>query len=695
MSRSVKLGRVRNIGIMAHIDAGKTTTTERILYFSGRTHKVGEVHDGTAVMDWMEQEQERGITITSAATTCQWQDHWINIIDTPGHVDFTFEVERSLRVLDSAITCLDGVAGVEPQTETVWRQADKYKVPRLVFVNKMDRIGADFDRCVSMVQDRLGAETLVLQRPIVVDGDFRGIIDLVEMQAYHWSGDDAESPFDVGPVSDEYADEASLSREAMLEGLSNYDDSLLEILLEGEEPAVELIKDVIRRTTIAGKAVPVLCGSAFKFKGVRLLLNAVIDYLPAPIDVPPISGLKVKSKVVTDEVVTREADDTAPFSALAFKITTDPYVGQLVYLRVYSGSLKVGNGIWNSTKGQRERLGRLLRMHANQREDIEACVAGDVVAVVGMKGVTTGDTLCSENAQLLLERIEFPEPVIRIAIEPKTKADQDKLTGALERLAQEDPSFKVYIDPDTGQTLIAGMGELHLEIIVDRLLREFKVGANVGKPQVAYRETVKETATGQGEFVRPSTTGKGQFAECQLKVSAGATGSGLEISNAASKREIPAEFIPAVHVGIENAYLTGPLLGYPMVDVRVEIVGGNYDDNDSSEVAFNVASSLAYRDACEKASPELLEPVMEVEIVVPEEYMGDVIGHVNAKRGEVRNMTSRATGISFVTAVLPLATTFGYATDLRSSTQGRGTYTMQFSHYAPASREVKQRLLGH
>ncbi|MGC6419200.1 MAG: elongation factor G [Bradymonadia bacterium] len=694
MPRAVKLSHVRNIGIMAHIDAGKTTTTERILYFSGRTHKVGEVHDGTAVMDWMEQEQERGITITSAATTCQWDDHWINIIDTPGHVDFTFEVERSLRVLDSAITCLDGVAGVEPQTETVWRQADKYNVPRLVFVNKMDRIGADFQRCVSMVQERLGANTQVVQLPIHDDGTFVGVVDLIGEKAYVWQGDDPESAFEAGPIPAHMADEAASSREMLLEGLANHDDGLLELLLEGEQPSVELIKSVLRRATIQGEAVPVLCGSAFRNKGVRLLLDAVIDYLPSPTDVPAITGLKVKGKNVTEDVVERAADDSAPFSALAFKIATDPYVGQLVYLRVYSGSVKVGNNIWNSSKGRRERLGRLLRMHANQREDITECYAGDVVAAVGMKGVTTGDTLCLENGQLLLENIEFPEPVIKIAIEPKTKADQDKLSGALDRLAQEDPSFKVSVDPETGQTLVAGMGELHLEVIVDRLLREFKVTANVGKPQVAYRETVRADASGEGEFIRPSTTGKGQYAVCKVRVAPGEIGSGLEISNAASKGQIPPEYVEAVLHGIRNAYLTGPLLGFPMVDLKAEVVGGSFDENDSSEAAFNVASAMAFRAACENAAPELLEPVMEVEIVVPEDNMGDAISHVNAKRGEVRNMENRANGVSFVTAVIPLSAMFGYATELRSATQGRGTYTMQFSHYASASAEAKRKLLG-
>jgi elongation factor G len=695
MSRPIKISQLRNIGIMAHIDAGKTTTTERILYYTGRTHKIGEVHDGAAVMDWMAQEQERGITITSAATTCEWNDHLINIIDTPGHVDFTVEVERSLRVLDGAIALLDAVAGVEPQTETVWRQADRYHVPRLVFANKMDRVGADFDRCVEMVGERLGGETIVLQRPILDDGAFIGIIDLVDMRTYVWSGDKPESPVDVASASEGiYAEEAALHRDVLIDALSNYDDELIEAICDGTEITSEYLKGLVRKITIAGTVVPVLCGSAFKNKGVKLLLNAVCDYLPSPEEVPAVSGLRVKNREVTDETVVRASSPDEFFVALAFKIATDSFVGQLTYLRVYSGRLKAGSTIWNATQGRRERIGRLLRMHANQREDIELCSAGDIVAVVGAKGVVTGDTLCSENAQLLLERIEFPEPVIRIAIEPKTKADQDKLSGALDRMAVEDPSFQVMTDSETGQTLIAGMGELHLEVVVDRLLREFKVGANVGKPQVAYRETVTNLGRGEGLFVRQSTSGKGQYGHCWLEVSAGERGSGLTIVNELAKGKIPKEFIPAIEEGARNAYQSGPLAGYPMVDVCVSLVDGSYDESDSSEVAFSVASAMAFRDACEKASPVLLEPVMEVEVVVPEAYVGDIIGHVNAKRGEVMNMASDVRGSQFVTAVLPLASMFGYATDLRSSTQGRGTYTMQFAHYAPVAPEVLRMVVG-
>jgi elongation factor G len=692
MGRAVKISRVRNIGIMAHIDAGKTTTTERVLFYTGRTHRVGEVHDGTAVMDWMEQEQQRGITITSAATTCRWNDHWINIIDTPGHVDFTVEVERSLRVLDGAIALLDGVAGVEPQTETVWRQADRYSVPRLLFVNKMDRVGADFDRCVEMVRERFDAKAFVLHRPIFENSEFRGIIDLVSMQELIWDGDEPDSTFETRAISPEYSDEAELHREVLLESLSDHDDRILELVLDGQEVAQELISEVLRETTLKLEGVPVMCGSAFKNKGVRLLLDAVTAYLPSPVDVAAVEGLKVKAKQVTEEIVTRPPEDDAPFAALAFKIATDSYVGQLTYIRVYSGTLKAGSVVWNAIKGRRERVGRLLRMHANQREDVDCCFAGDIVAIVGMKGVTTGDTLCVENAQLVLEKIDFPDPVIRIAIEPKTKADQDKLTDSLDRLALEDPSFQVSLDKDTGQTLIAGMGELHLEVIVDRLLREFKVSANVGKPQVAYRETVTTNGKGTGTFVR-QTTGKGQYGECFVVISPGERGAGLTVRNSAPLNEIPAAFVEAVEQGITTGYQSGPLAGYPMVDVEVEVVGGSYDDSDSSEVAFNVAGAMAFREASENASPVLLEPVMEVEIVVPEEYVGDVIGHVNAKRGEVRDINaSRDT--QFVKAILPLAMMFGYATDLRSSTQGRGTYTMQFSHYAPTSAEVSRRVVG-
>ena len=692
MPRSVKIGQVRNIGIMAHIDAGKTTTTERILYYTGRTHRIGEVHEGTAIMDWMEQEQKRGITITSAATTCKWSDHWINIIDTPGHVDFTIEVERSLRVLDGAITVLDGVAGVEPQTETVWRQADKYRVPRLVFVNKLDRAGANFDRCVEMVNDRLGAQTLVLQRPVFIDDTFRSVIDLVEMKQYVWSGDDPESPVEEGAIDPAHLEDATLHRELLLESLSNHDDDLLEMILEGEEPEADFVRSLVRKVTLAFDAVPVLCGAAFKNKGVRLLLDAVVQYLPSPTDVPAVSGLKVKNKQVLEESVERQPADDEPFAALAFKIATDSFVGQLTYLRVYSGTLKAGGTVWNPGKSRRERVGRLLRMHANQREDIKEVYAGDIVAAVGMKGVVTGDTLCSEGGQLVLERMEFPAPVIRIAIEPKTKADQDKLSDALSRLAIEDPSFQVNVDPETGQTLIAGMGELHLEIIISRLLAEFKVVANVGKPQVAYRETISSAAKAEGKFIRQAG-GKGQYGHCVLALKAGERGQGLIVENGIKSDVIPSEFIPAIEEGITSGYQSGPLAGYPMVDVTVEIVDGSHDDADSTAVAFTAAATMAFREACEQASPALLEPVMEVEIVAPEDCVGDVIGHVNAKRGEVNRMESRA-DTQMVTAVVPLASMFGYATDLRSATQGRGTYTMQFSHYAPVPDSVKRRVVG-
>lgn len=703
MSRSISIGRTRNIGIMAHIDAGKTTTTERILFYTGRSHRVGEVHEGTAIMDWMEQEQERGITITSAATTCGWtarrwlgdassEAHQINIIDTPGHIDFTIEVQRSLRVLDGAITVLDGVAGVEPQTETVWRQADKYRVPRIVFVNKLDRVGADFDTCVEMVQSRLGAQTLVMQRPIGRESGFRGLIDLVTMTQVVWLGDSPDSQVEVGPIADELRDEAELHREVLLEALSIHDDTLLELLLEGASPAVDQLRAIIRKVTLASAAVPVFCGAAFKNKGVRHLLDAVVDYLPSPSDVPPVKGLRVKNKAPTDELVERPADDNAPFAALAFKIASDPFVGQLTYFRVYSGTLKTGIVVFNATKGKRERVGRLLRMHANQREDIDACHAGDIVAAVGMKEVTTGDTLCVESHPLLLEKIEFPEPVIRIAIEPKTKADQDKLSEALRRLEIEDPSFRVGVDGETGQTVIAGMGELHLDIIVDRLVREFKVVANVGKPQVAYRETVTVAAAGEGRFVRQAG-GKGQYGHVVLEVSPGERGSGFTLAADVKNDVIPHEYIPAIEAGARSGYESGPLAGFAMADVHVRITGGSYHEADSSEVAFTVAGTMAYRDACEKASPVILEPVMEVEVVVPEEHVGDVIGQVNAKRGDVKRMMARGS-MQFVTADIPLASMFGYSTELRSGTQGRGTYTMQFSHYAPVPPAVAKNIVG-
>lgn len=705
MSRPAPIGRTRNIGIMAHIDAGKTTTTERILFYTGRSHKVGEVHDGTTVMDWMDQEKERGITITSAATTCHWSTrgwlsdehgrgprHQINIIDTPGHIDFTIEVQRSLRVLDGAIAVLDGVAGVEPQTETVWRQANKYAVPRMVFVNKLDRVGASFERCVEMVQKRLDAQTLVLQRPIGQEGGFKGIVDLVTLEQVVWDGDSPDADFIVGPVDPEIRDEMELHREVLLESLSNHDDELLELLLEGDAPSVEEIRRLIRRVTLASQAVPVLCGSAFKNKGVQHLLDSIIDYLPSPSDVPPVQGLKVKKKQVTEIVEERSADDSAPFSALVFKIANDPFFKYLTYMRVYSGTLKAGTVAFNATKARRGRVGRLLRMHANSQEDIDTCYAGDIVAAVGLKEVTTGDTLCVESHPLLLEKIDFPDPVIRIAIEPKTKADQDKLADALGRLQLEDPSLNVGVDPETGQTLIAGMGELHLEVIVERLVREFNVAANVGRPQVTYRESLTVAAIGEGRFVR-QTGGRGQYGHVVLEASPGERGSGCVVVNEAKSDVIPREFVAAIEEGVRSGYESGPLASYPMVDVHVRVTGGSFHDTDSSDVAFNVAGTLAFRDACEKGQPALLEPVMEVEVVVPEEHVGDVIGQVNAKRGNVRDMVARGPS-QYVTAEVPLASMFGYATELRSATQGRGTYTMQFAHYAPVPPAVARTIIG-
>lgn len=688
MSKLAPISMVRNIGIMAHIDAGKTTTTERILFYTGRTHKVGEVHDGTAVMDWMAQEQERGITITSAATSCTWGDHVINIIDTPGHVDFTAEVERSLRVLDGAVALLDSVAGVEPQTETVWRQANKYHVPRIVYANKLDRVGADFDRCVQMVRERLDAVPIVLQRPYFDDVEFRGVIDLIREEAHVWSSDSVDSNFETGPIPAELADECALAREEMLDVLSQFDDDLLEKLLEEKPVSPEEIDAVIRKATLALSIVPMVCGSSFKNKGVQQLLDAVISYLPAPIDIEAVSGFKVKGKKITEELVTREPSDDAPLSALAFKIATDSYVGQLSYLRIYSGTIKAGESIFNATKGKRGRVGRLLRMHANQREDIEVARAGEIVAAVGVKDITTGDTLCSEGHQLLLEKMEFPDPVIRIAIEPKTKADQDKLADALDRLALEDPSFQVLTDKDTGQTLIAGMGELHLEIIVDRLLREFKVSANVGKPQVAYRETVTTVARAGGSFVRQGAVGA-----CTLRVEPNDRGAGFVFANEMADSDMTEALVNAVREGAENSYQSGPLAGYPMVDVKASLVASDVHETESTEVAFNVAGAMAFRNACEQGEPALLEPVMAIEIVVPDEYVGDVIGHINAKRGEVSKMQMEGQN-QFVHAALPLSSTFGYATELRSATQGRGTYTMQFSHYAPVADETFRRVVG-
>lgn len=691
MSRLSPISMTRNIGIMAHIDAGKTTTTERILYYTGRSHKIGEVHEGTAIMDWMPEEQKRGITITSAATTCGWKDHIINIIDTPGHVDFTIEVERSLRVLDGAIAVLDGVAGVEPQTETVWRQADRYEVPRLVFANKMDRAGADFDRCIEMVQERLGATPLVLQRPIGLEADFSGVLDLVRGEEIIWRDETLGAEYEASPVSDGQRDIYEMHREALLEALSSFDDDLLMMVLEGEEPPAEFIESVVRKATLSSKAVPMLCGSAFKNKGIQPLLDAVISYLPSPQDVPAVEGVRVDGSRPTDIIVSREADDDAPFSALVFKIVSEQY-GRLSYFRVYSGSLKAGEVAFNPGKGKRERIGRLLRMHANQREDIQECFAGDIVAAVGMKLATTGDSLCDDKQRILLERIEFPEPVIRIAIEPKSKAAQEKLSTALGKLEVDDPSFQVITDKETGQTLIAGMGELHLEIIVGRLLREFKVEANVGKPQVTYRETVTGEGRGEGKFVR-HTGGKGQYGHCWLTVRPGVEGEGFTFASQIKGGVIPSEFIPAIEEGAQSAFSSGPVGGYPMVDIHVDLVDGSFHEVDSSEAAFKVAGSMAFRAACAEASPVLLEPVMAVEVVVPEENVGDVIGDINSRMGEVRGMEPRGR-VQAITAIVPLARMMGYATPLRSATQGRGTYSMQFARYAPVPPDVARSIVG-
>jgi elongation factor G len=679
---------VRNIGIMAHIDAGKTTTTERILYYTGRTYKIGEVHDGAAVMDWMAQEQERGITITSAATTCEWLDHRINIIDTPGHVDFTMEVERSLRVLDGAIALFCSVAGVEPQSETVWRQADKYRVPRIAFVNKMDRVGADFMRGVQMMVDRLHARPLVLQLPLGREDQFHGVVDLVRMVAYEYT-DDMGVEWDEVAIPEEMRDRAEAERTHMIETLAERDDHLMMDYLEGEEITVERLKAAIRQATLDIDLTPVLCGSSFKNKGVQMLLDAVVDYLPSPLDIPPVEGVNPKNGAT----VTRQPDDDEPFSAIAFKIMSDPFVGKLTYFRVYSGTLKAGSYVYNSSKDRKERVGRILQMHANHREDITQVFAGDIAAAVGLKGTTTGDTLCDDGSPIVLESIEFPEPVIFVAIEPKTKADQDRLSESLMRLADEDPTFRVRTDEETGQTIIAGMGELHLEIIVDRLLREFRVDANVGRPQVAYREGItKAVPKAEGRFVR-QTGGRGQYGHVIIKMAPNEFGAGFSFENKIVGGAIPKEFVPAVQAGLVEAMETGVLAGFPMEDVKVELIDGSYHEVDSSEMAFKIAGSMAFREAAKKAHPVLLEPVEDVEVVVPEEYMGDVMGDLNSRRGHIEGMEPRA-GAQVIRARVPLATMFGYATDVRSMTQGRATYTMQFSHYAEVPSTIAQEIIA-
>lgn len=672
---------------MAHIDAGKTTTTERILYYTGVSYKMGEVHDGTAVMDWMVQEQERGITITSAATTCLWRDHRVNIIDTPGHVDFTIEVERSLRVLDGAIAVFDSVAGVEPQSETVWRQANKYSVPRIAFMNKMDRVGADFFMSVSSMVERLGANPVSIQIPIGKEAGFRGPIDLVRMKAYYFDDEtlgakfvEDEIPQDLLPMAKEY-------REKMIEAIADYDEKIMEKYLSGEPVQEEDVKMAIRKATIDMKITPVLCGAAFKNKGVQLLLDAVVDYLPSPLDVPPIKGIDPER----GEEKERKASDNEPFSALAFKIMTDPFVGQLTFIRVYSGTLKSGSYIYNPKRGTRERIGRLLKMHANKREEIKEIYAGDIAAVVGLRAMT-GDTLCSENQPIVLEAMEFPEPVISVAIEPKTKADEEKLSLSLNKLAQEDPSFKVSTDDETAQTIISGMGELHLEIIVDRLMREFKVDANVGKPQVAYRETIRSKAKVEGKYIR-QTGGRGQYGHVFLGVEPQEPGMGFKFENKIVGGAIPKEYIPAVEKGVKEAMESGILAGYPVVDVKISLLDGSYHEVDSSEIAFKIAGSQAFKEGAKKANPVLLEPAMSVEVVVPEEYMGDVIGDLNSRRGRIQRMQVRGKS-QVIGALVPLSEMFGYATDLRSKTQGRATYTMQFSHYEEVPKNISDEIIA-
>ena len=672
--RSFPLEKTRNIGIMAHIDAGKTTTTERILFYTGRTHKLGETHEGAATMDWMEQEQERGITITSAATTAQWKDTRINIIDTPGHVDFTVEVERSLRVLDGAVTVLCAKGGVEPQSETVWRQAEKYGVPRMIFVNKMDILGADFYRVVKMVEDRLKANAVPIQLPIGKEDSFVGIIDLVEMKAEIYK-DDLGKEYEMTDIPDDLKDLADEWREKLLESVAETDEELMMKFLEGEEITKDEIKKVIRTATIAGEMIPVTCGSAYRNKGVQLMLDAVIDYMPSPVDIPPIKGVVPD----TEEEEERPADDNGPFSALAFKIMADPYVGKLAFFRVYSGTLDAGSYVYNSTKGKKERVGRILQMHANKREDIEKVYSGDIAAAVGLKVTTTGDTLCDEKHEIILESMEFPDPVIEIAIEPKTKAGQEKMGIALAKLAEEDPTFKTYTNEDTGQTIIAGMGELHLEIIVDRLLREFKVEANVGKPQVSYKETITAPADVDHKYAKQSG-GRGQYGHVKIKVYPREPGEGFEFKNSIVGGAIPKEYIPKIEEGIKEAMQTGPVAGYQVMDVGVELYDGSYHEVDSSEMAFKIAASMAFREAAKKAKPVLLEPIFKVEVTVPEEYMGDVIGDISSRRGRIEG-SDMNNGAVAVRGFVPLSEMFGYATDLRSRTQGRGVYVMQFDHF--------------
>lgn len=688
MGRDYPLERTRNIGIMAHIDAGKTTTTERILYYTGISHRIGEVHEGAAVMDWMEQERERGITITSAATTCFWNDHRINIIDTPGHVDFTVEVERSLRVLDGAVAVFDSVQGVEPQSETVWRQADKYHVPRIAFLNKMDRLGANFFNSMQTIVDRLGANAVAIQLPIGKELDFLGVVDLVSMKAMVYENEDLGSTYATKDIPAELMDQAQEYREKMLEAVVEFDEGVMERYLNGETLKPEEIKRAIRAGTNIQKITPILCGTAFKNKGVQLLLDAVVDYLPSPLDVPDIVGVNPE----TGEKMIRKASDDEPFSSLAFKIMSDPFSGQLTYFRVYSGTLEAGSYVYNVTQGKRERIGRLLKMHANKREDINIVYSGDIAAAVGMKGARTGDTLADEKNPILLEIITFPDPVISMAVEPKTKQDLEKMGYALEKLSQEDPSFHMRTDQETGQTIISGMGELHLEIIVDRMLREFKVQANVGKPEVAYRETIRKKADAEGKYIKQSG-GRGQYGHCVLSVEPGESGVGLEFVNKIVGGIIPREYIPAIEKGVRGRMESGVLAGFPLRDVRVTLYDGSFHDVDSNEMAFKIAGSMAFEAACKKANPALLEPIMKVEVLVPQDFMGDVIGDLNSRRGKVAGMTARG-GAQAVDASVPLSEMFGYSTTLRSKTQGRATYSMEFEEYQIVPKQISEQIMG-
>ena len=688
---AVELARLRNIGVMAHIDAGKTTTTERILFYTGINYKIGEVHEGAATMDWMDQEQERGITITSAATTCIWRDHTINLIDTPGHVDFTVEVERSLRVLDGAVAVFDGVAGVEPQSETVWRQADRYGVPRICFVNKMDRVGAEFHRCVEMISDRLGATPLVIQLPWGVESDFRGIIDLVRMRALLWQTDGKGDTYETVPIPDDYLEAAREWRDRLVERISENDEQMMELYLDGTEPDEAQLTAAIRRATIAGTITPVLCGSAFKNKGVQPMLDAIVDYLPSPVDIPPIQGHAVNDETVA---IARHADPAEPFSALAFKIMSDQHLGKLTYIRIYSGTLETGTSVQNSTKGRKERIGKIYQMHANKREERPSAIAGQIVAVMGLKDTSTGDTLCNQAQQVILESMTFPAPVINVAIEPRTKGDQDKLGIAIQRLAEEDPTFQVRTDEETGQTIISGMGELHLEVLVERMRREFRVEANIGRPQVAYRETIRRKAEKIEYTHKKQTGGAGQYAKVVINLEpTGGDGGGYEFENKIHGGRVPREYIPSVDAGCQEAAEFGVLAGYPMVDLKVTLTDGAYHEVDSSELAFKIAGSMAFKKAAGYADPVLLEPVMAVEVRTPDEYMGDVIGDLNSRRGQIQAMEER-NGVRVVKAGVPLSEMFGYVGDLRSRTQGRADYSMQFDSYAEVPPSIAKEIIA-